>query len=246
MSYVLNQGLGDVGCIGVDVSKWNNANKVPVFRDAFNTWVVKVKTSESYTGAEIQEEIKRIFADRWFASGYSAMSGSKDVGRAEIQSIRVLNASQPSQILAMYPKPLAAVWSTSGPQLEWRTSGPEVYVEVRFVYRGSMSEMPWPRTVAGYFDASWYCPKETEFGVYTVYEPSYKDVPAEKLCDASGSFFKYSACRDEFWKNLGPKIPGFGLPSWLKVIGYGLAGYAAYRLVRPIVMDAKALAGKKE
>lgn len=246
MSYVLNQGLGDIGCLGVDIAKWNNTNKVPLFPDAHNTWVIKVR-SKSYSGAELTEEVKSIFEGRWFSSGLSTMYGGPDVGRAEIQSIRVLNVSQPSEIMSMYPAPLTAVWNTSGPQLDWQDKGAEAYVEVRFVYRGSLREMFWPRTVSGYFQASWYCPKDTEFGVYTVYAPSYKDVPAENLCDASGAVFKYATCRKQALDKLKlPDFPGLGglIPSWVKFLGYGILGYTAYRLARPIIQDVAMLRGK--
>jgi len=254
LSYAItqNRGLGDVGCTGVTVDSWNNQNRIPIYPDVYNIWLIKVSLDNAPSDLELQKKIESAFSDYWFNSGNLY---SQNPGRAEIKSIRVLKVTQPSELVSMYPAPIATVQDTSNPQLAWQSGSFTRFVEVIFIYRGSLSQMYWPRMESGIVAISRYCPKDAAYGVYNVYPPdTTTPVPAENLCSIPGSFFSYSECRKDFLDKLNVSLPGFGfgtlIPPWAKFVGYGLIGYMAWKVVSPTISAAgglgKLIAPKKE
>lgn len=153
MSYVLNQGLGDISCWGIDVDKWDVDNQVAlVLGDKIaNTLIFKVSSSAGALRSLSAKDWVRSLLKSQFFPGLST----------QIFSIEEFS-SPPAPI----NKSFARTADSTLPKLGWR-SGSAIYVKVQFTAKGDRLLFPWPR-----LDSDAYvgkgCPKEVSVGLYAV------------------------------------------------------------------------------
>ena len=219
MSYALTnrQGFGDLTCFDVDVDQWDKDNRVPLFSDRVNTWVIKLSMgtgfmADSFSPAEAEQRTAKQI-EKWFAW----KTGS--IGRVEVLSVRVLPADNP--VAALDKPPVATVNQTKNPTLGWEP-GSLYFLEVRFVYRGANTDMPWPRYSGEMFGP--YCPKATRYGVYAVYPAG--DAVKENPCDVPGAALQNPDCNPLTHPSL--------IPWWVWAVTAGVVIFYAYPVIAPV------------
>lgn len=214
-------------CPGVDQEKWWQKNKVPLHPNRRNQWVVQLR-GHSYSNEEAKNHVEYVMNSYWFGTW------SPDHGRIEDMRFEVI--SSPESIAPKFGEPVVQ-WSQTvdpdtgkSPGMTWDEDQnyPAVFVAVSFVYRGSLTELPWPtyRKWTGVLNQpNWSCPNGVTAGVFSVYPPSSEAVKPENPCDARGSWWENPKCN--------PLLPSnWGILGWSLAAGAGLTAiYYAWPLL---------------
>lgn len=170
--------IGDLGCPGIDVDKWCEANRAPLFPGKVNRWIIARTTRDNPAPDDLKTTLAATF-ERWFdgtpldpAAPFdgTTRSAAADLIRLERVSVQQLTFTQPVRRREELPGP--------GPLLN--PSGGVVWLEVTFAYRGVLLSMPWPvRTGAmAQLESSAKCPIGTDWMLDAVAFP-VADVPPE-------------------------------------------------------------------
>jgi len=133
--------FGDLGCPGIDVDKWREENRVPLFPAKVNRWILVRTTRDNPTPDDLKTTLAATF-ERWFEGtpldpafpfNGTTRSAAADLIRLERSSQDRLTFAQPARRREELPGPT--------PML---TAGGVVWLEVSFAYRGQLLSMPWP------------------------------------------------------------------------------------------------------
>jgi len=133
--------VGDLGCPGVDVDKWRDENRAPLFPGKVNRWLLVRTTRDNPTPDDLKNTLAATFA-RWFEGtpldpampfDGTTRSGAADLIRLERVSKERLNLAHPARRFEELPGQLPSV-----------APGEVVWLEVTFAYRGQLLSMPWP------------------------------------------------------------------------------------------------------
>lgn len=151
MSYVLNQGLGDITCWGVDVDQWDIYNQVGLRFDLMNVFVFKVASSAKALSSSSAKDLVSSLMKSTFFPG------------ADIQIFSTQESAQPP---ASNSGSFLVTSDSTTPKLGWKSGG-SIYVTVKFTAKEGRVSFPWPR-----IDTDAYvgkgCPKEVTVGLYAV------------------------------------------------------------------------------
>jgi len=133
--------VGDLGCPGVDVEKWRNDNRAPLFPGKINRWLLVRTTRDDPTPDDLKNTLAATF-ERWFSGtpldpafpfDGTTRSAAADLIRLERVSTERLSLAQPARRFEELPGLLPSV-----------APGGVVWLEVTFAYRGQQLSMPWP------------------------------------------------------------------------------------------------------
>lgn len=118
----------------VDVLRWEKANRVTLWPDQLQRWVVALSARPEQTPAQL-EQLARGFMTAAFSRG--APRWGAGVGSAT--NLRVLDISQARPAT---PEPSQEATALELPPT--LRSGPAVFATLQFAWRGPLAEMPWP------------------------------------------------------------------------------------------------------
>ena len=103
--------FGDLGCPGVDVDKWRDANRAPLFPGKINRWLLVRTTRDDPTPDDLKNTLAATFA-RWFSGtpfdpalpfDGTTRSATADLVRLERASTERLNLAHPARRLHRHP-----------------------------------------------------------------------------------------------------------------------------------------------
>jgi hypothetical protein len=160
-------GQGAIQCPGIDLDKYRDECRCPIYRDMWNVWRLLRTTADGVTADEMQHR-----TEAFMQLVSSSLDGK--VRHLEVKPGALSNPwDTPVQVsrnsVCMTPFSLRA--SDNAPAYH------EVFV--RFVYRGLETTIPWPsmRKDAGVFGVD--CPTDATWLLDAVFTPSQIDVPEQ-------------------------------------------------------------------
>lgn len=133
--------IGDLGCPGIDVDKWRDDNRVPLFPGKVNRWILVRTTRDNPTPDDLKTTLAATF-ERWFDGtpldpalpfNGTTRSAAADLIRLERVAKDRLTFAQPVRRREELPGPMPTL-----------SPGDVVWLEVTFAYRGQLLSMPWP------------------------------------------------------------------------------------------------------
>lgn len=183
--------VGDVLCPGVDVDEWMSKNKVPLFSQRQNVWVLARSNDDGLTKNEITESLYQAFA-YWFGSVDSVAAFEDRARFGDADSLKVVSITEALPSIGKIAKrkeTLPSPPTISGNKI--------VYAKVSFDYRGSADSMAWPC-----FTSIWggkiqgTCPNSCDWALQATEEPTKAVEPERSDGDVLG--------------DLGDKMTDFG------------------------------------
>lgn len=119
----------------VDASEWEKANRVKLFRDKLQRWVMAVTVDQTDSQDEIAARVRR-----WLNFVFSAgPSIGREIGAATDFHVIDVNRTEPGM-------PDASQRREQLDPLPFLKPGPVAFVTLEFAWRGPAAEMPWPVT----------------------------------------------------------------------------------------------------
>src|SRR5690242_5351690 len=178
--------IGDLGCPGIDVDKWREANRAPLFPGKVNRWVLARTTRDNPTPDDLRRTLAATFV-KWFegtpvdpvlSTHGTTRSGAADLIRLERASTGAL----------FFPHTAKRREDLAGP-LPLLKSGGIVYLEVSFAYRGLVHDMPWPVRTGTTFvqlQSSAQCPIDADWILDSVAVPGEDAPPKQSSSEKAG------------------------------------------------------------
>ena len=169
--------FGDLGCLGVDVDKWRDENRAPLFPGKVNRWLLIRTTRDDPTPDDLKNTLAATF-ERWFSGTpldpALPFDGTTRSGAADL--IRLERVSKDRLLL---PNPARRFEELPG-QLPSVAPGGLVWLEVTFAYRGQLLTMPWPVRTGGsaLLTSEAQCPVGADWMLDSVAFPAL-DAPGE-------------------------------------------------------------------
>jgi hypothetical protein len=178
--------VGDLGCPGIDVDKWREDNRAPLFPAKINRWILVRTTRDDPTPDDLKNTLAATF-ERWFAGtpldpalpfNGTTRSGAADLIRLERVSKDRLTFDQPVRRREELPGMTPSV-----------VAGGVVWLEVTFAYRGQLLSMPWPvRTGAAVqLTSQAECPVGADWMLDTVAFPAVAAPPEMSSTEKAGT-----------------------------------------------------------
>ena len=169
--------IGDLGCPGIDVDKWRDENRAPLFPAKVNRWILVRTTRDDPTPDDLKNTLAATF-ERWFAGtpldpalpfNGTTRSAAADLIRLERVSTERLTLAQTMRRREDLPG--------LSPSL---APGGVVWLEVSFAYRGQLLSMPWPVRTGAEIQLRSHaeCPVDTDWMLDSVAFPTM-GAPAE-------------------------------------------------------------------
>jgi len=169
--------IGDLGCPGVDVEEWRRTNRVPLFPGKVNRWILVRTLRDDPTPDDLRNTLAAVFV-KWFEGTLldPALPFHDTTRSATADLIKLERVSKER---LMFPRVARRRDDLSGMPPLLR-SGPHVWLEVSFAYRGQQLDMPWPvRTGAMIqLESSAQCPYNADWILDSTAVPA-EDAPAE-------------------------------------------------------------------
>lgn len=139
------------GCPGADVEAFKAANRAPLYAQKWNRWVLVRTLRDDPSPDVIKDTLAAVF-QRWFSGDpWIRMSGTTEAGNADL--IRLVRSSREPILVS----PVAKTSADCDP-VPLVVSGPLIYLEIEFVYRGKLASIAWPAWRSGQWcpvDADW-------------------------------------------------------------------------------------------
>lgn len=135
--------IGDLGCLGIDVEKWLQQNRVPLFPGKINRWLLARTLRDNPSDAKVKNSLLDSFA-RWFPGGWvtDPWFETSEGGRTEgLDGLRIVNASK-NENSNFADAVKRREECTILPTVE--SSKGVLYVEVVFNYRSQADNIAWP------------------------------------------------------------------------------------------------------
>lgn len=177
--------VGDLGCPGVDVDEWQKQNRVPLFPDKVNRWILVRTLRDNPTPDALKDTLAATFS-KWFAgTPFDPVLPSKGTTRSATADLikleRVSRERLSFPVVARRREELPGLFPTVRP-------GEVVWIEVTFAYRGQVADMPWPvRTGAAVqLQSSANCPVEADWILDSAAVPTVDAPPEKSSADKAG------------------------------------------------------------
>jgi len=163
-------GVGDVGCVGIDLDAWKAANRVKLYPGQRIRWIFAKATDDKASLDDTVAQAEGSFGtasvfQKWFDPVALLPGDLTETEAGKIDNLKVLGiGTREAMIAAGQSSGLIIAQKAEdipGP-ISVRT--PKIYVLVEFVYRGTQSSMPWPVYDDATFARKW-CPKEALWGL---------------------------------------------------------------------------------
>jgi hypothetical protein len=233
--------VGDFGCGDVDLEKFRQENRVPLFPDTLNRWILARTETDNPSKPDVKEslqQVMRLFFDNAPYPGtnipipnvWGARHGEPvgavdelrivDISRNLDDVIEKVSAMKWRQVKRVYQLPYSPSLKAASPP---STSTGPWFVALEFVYRGSKTSMPWP--VQRYQLINPACPLDADWILESAYAPSLEAVPEPP----------------QFWNELAntakDKLPDLPKPPSalpLKIAVGALTAFGAYTLYKSL------------
>lgn len=185
MTHAAQNQIQGAACPGVNVDEWQKNNRVPVFKNRFNRWLVVRTTRDSPSSDKVRADLYDAMV-RWsgeWVDVWLYSSGGVSVGHFDM--VKIVRAEKGAMPPFRLNKRLKRAQDLPcGPMPTINAGGkPLVWFEVEFVWRGYESTIPWPvartllaGTVPSPADA---CPIGADMMLYEV-GVAGNEAPAEK------------------------------------------------------------------
>ena len=178
MNYAVR--VGDLGCPGIDVDKWEEENRVPLFPDKIQRWILVRTDRDTPTDAEIEQTLKAALG-RWFREfkGFNGPNPFEPLDprgiRGLVDSVKVERISR-GERLSFNPPIKRREQLKTIPTVE---ANVPIWISVTFAYRGTAPEMPWPVRKGGgiQLSSSARCPIQADWMLDQVASPEQKPAP---------------------------------------------------------------------
>jgi hypothetical protein len=183
---VASHRIGDLGCDSVSIDDFERQNRVPLVREGWNVWILNRTLRDNPSVGEL-EVMAENFLDRWFRSGpyASAWHSPGGIDNVTITSLWGTTKNSYDQYLdppkkAKVLEDAIALRTRSGiPSAVFLRPGPSTQVAVRFVYRGTLPDLPWPVWKAQMINPR--CPMEADWALEAAYKFAHPPpVPKEE------------------------------------------------------------------
>lgn len=215
----------------VDPALWGKANRVRLFPEKVNQWVLGRTLVDSPTRQSVEDTTMAVLR-RWFGdSGIGFLTGEASDAVDAIQIVdvayeRPIPRASDERRETLDPVPTLAP-----------SPGGYLYVTVRFNYRGLERDMPWPVwTAPRPFEPSFtLAARRCPFGADWMLEQATTPRPGEPLEPVPEE--------KTIWEKLSRYTPSLAAPIAtadviVRVLGVGIAVYAAiqlYAIAQPLV-----------
>jgi hypothetical protein len=217
--------IGDLGCTGVDVDDWRKQNRVPLFPNKVNRWILVRTLRDNPTPDQLKDTLAATFS-KWFSgTPLDPVLTSKGTTRSATADLikleRVSRERLSFQASARRREELPGLFPTVRP-------GDVVWLEVSFAYRGQTPDLPWPvRTGAAVqLQSSANCPVDADWILDAAAVPT-ADAPPEK-----SSSEKAADAVSDTAQQVGTGVAkALWLP--LAIVGVGLVLYLLAVRARP-------------
>jgi hypothetical protein len=138
--------VGDLGCAGIDVEKWRAENRVPLFPNKMNRWLLVRTLRDRPDPDDVKHTLLAVF-NKWFeGSPIDPVLSSSGGAPGPVDNVVIVKSSNSPFSLSDVAKrreSLSTLPTANG-------SHGLLYLEVHFAYRALTSSMPWPvRTAPG-------------------------------------------------------------------------------------------------
>lgn len=172
--------IGDLGCLGVDIDAWQEANRCPMYPDKTNRWLLLRTMRDGADDAEIRNTLQAVLA-KWLSdvpSGWSPIgerAGHIRVGPADNITVERIV----SERLALEQRARSREDLTY-PPIPLLVSGPWTSVEITFDWRSQVDSIPWPVWHGGpvLLSSARVCPFDADWVLDEAGVP-LRDSPAE-------------------------------------------------------------------
>jgi hypothetical protein len=209
--------IGDLGCAGVDVDEWRKQNRVPLFPNKVNRWVLVRTLRDDPTPDDLKNTLAATFS-KWFAGmPFDAALPSKGTTRSATADL--IKLEHVSKERLSFPQNARRREELPGILPRVR-SGEVVWLEVSFAYRGQLVDMPWPvrAGAAVQLQSSANCPVDADWMLDAAAVPTVDAPPEKSSSEKAGETITDTA------QNVGA---GIAKVVWipLALIGVGLVLY---------------------
>ena len=199
--------FGDVGCINVDLEKFRANNRVPMYRNRWNRWILLRTVRDNPSDSDAAQTLRAAFGkwnrdDRsWGPLDVVVESSIPDGPRAGTRTVRVgncdyLHAVKVSQSPIFFPRESWPKLLPAG-KLPARRESVEpmptlstpkaLYIECAFVWRGAAESVPWPVLTDSIFRPTQGCPTEADWILDSCsLPPTTEPAPLERSPTAKG------------------------------------------------------------
>jgi hypothetical protein len=177
--------IGDLGCADVDVDNWQKQNRVPLFPNKVNRWVLVRTLRDDPTPDDLKNTLAATFS-KWFAGmPFDAALPSKGTTRSATADL--IKLERVSKERLSFPQSARRREELPG-ILPTVRSGEVVWLEVSFAYRGQLVDMPWPvRTGAAVqLQSSANCPVDADWILDSAAVPTAEAPPEKSSTDKAG------------------------------------------------------------
>lgn len=191
---------GDLGCGDVDIEAFKASCRAPLFPNRWNTWSLFRTTTDNPSRTELEEKSRAVL-DLWFGGIFGRPF--QDLA-TNVELVTFDDPGDGKEPFGRNVDPVARKEDCT--QFMYLRPGPYVRVGVRFAYRGTATNMPWP-VHRNQLMNSW-CPIDCDWMLDRVFPPEDEVIP-----EPPSTF---------------PNLPGFGTDPqqerWKKFIRRGLIG----------------------
>jgi hypothetical protein len=223
--------IGDLGCMGVDLEKFRASNRVPVYRNKWNRWILLRTTRDNPSDKDAAATLRAAFnkwnaADRnWGPLDLVVETSIPDGPRVGVPTVRIgncdyLHTLKVSQSPLFFPREewpkllpggrLPARRESVDPVPTLSTSK-ALWVECAFVWRGSAESVPWPVLTDSMFRPTQGCPVDADWILDScALPPKNEPAPVERTPTEKGK------------EELGNLIPTFVVGGGLVLAGVAL------------------------
>lgn len=173
--------------MGLEVDKWRQANTVKLVKDRVNRWIVARNIDDNPDENKLKTSLVAFFAkifEREISDYASQVVGLSNVGPAD--DIRIIRASREPIYGFKDAKTLQTREKLPLGPLPFLRSGPVIYLEVVFNYRGVLEQVSWPVAKRGVSsligpESFTYCPLQADWLLLETAEATVEAPPKKSL-----------------------------------------------------------------
>jgi len=223
-------GIGSLGCAGIDTDAWQTANRVPLYREKVNRWLLARTLRDDPSSTGVRETLNAVFV-RWFKGiGVDVLLETESGARTNnVDGLLVVNAVRGDRPSLKHQVKRREDCTITVPTVEG--SKGVLWIEVAFNYRGSKTDMPWPTWTAMALgtEAARVCPVNADWMLVEVSEPAGDAPPEQSIATIATELITAPAAdvtNTAITNLLKPFLNPVLLPVW---VGLGIWAYSKFK-----------------
>jgi hypothetical protein len=212
-----------LACPGLDVDQWRAANRVPLFKDQVNWWVLARTLRDNPSDDDIRNTTQAVFL-KWFGGWASeAIEAGQQTSAGPATQIQVRQISRDRLTLPVGIASVARFEKLAAGPLP-SVEGTPAYVLVSFAWRSPVTDAPWPTYKSPgviHLPGAEWCPTSADWILVEAGRPIETAPPDKSWTERAGADVEQvtGEALETIGSNLGRTL---GLPLFL--IGAGLFG----------------------